>query len=923
MTIRPHGLDLMIDDAALARDLEIIAVSAEDVRSAAVKASVRARLKAALAEGRAAAERRLLADGDGLSCAARISAVQDTVIGALADFAVRHVYPSDNPSEAEHMAIVAVGGYGRGTLAPGSDIDLLFLLPYKQTAWGESVVEYVLYMLWDLGQKVGHATRSVDESIRQAKGDMTVRTAILEARRIWGREALYDELLRRFDVEVALGSGAEFVAAKLAERDERHRRAGNTRYLVEPNVKDGKGGQRDLQTLYWIGKYVYRVRRVEDLVEAGVFDRAEYRRFVKCEAFLWTVRCHLHFLTGRAEERLSFDVQAALASRIGFTDGKGLSAVERFMKQYFLVAKTVGDLTRILAAALEAREVKTVPLLNRFMLRLTGPKITIPREFPQFRVEHDRLGPKDEEVFARDPVDLVRIFHAAQVLNVTLHPDALKLITRSLRLIDRALQEDGEANRLFLAILTAKNQPETVLRLMNEAGVLGRFIPDFGRIVAMMQFNMYHHYTVDEHLLRCIGLLSDIDNGLLKEDHPLATEIFPTIQNRRALYVALFLHDIAKGRPEDHSEAGREVALRLCPRFGLTPAETETVAWLVQEHLTMSQIAQSRDLSDPRSIRAFADVVQSPERLKLLLVLTIADIRAVGPGVWNGWKGQLLRTLYYETEPVLAGGHSRIERPRRVSASREALRKALSAWPADEADSLVARHSPAYFMKVEPQRQIAHAELIRRARAEGRPVATEIATDAFRSVTELTVFTRDQPRLVATIAGACAAAGANIVDAQIFTTTDGYALDTIALSREFDREDDEIRRAARIGQSIAQALAGEIRLPQMIAERRARGTRTRPFTVAPEVLVDNSWSDAFTVIEVSGLDRPGLLYELTTAIADLFLDIGSAHVATFGERAVDVFYVTDLAGEKVTNPERQRQISDTLLAVFHPVAEAA
>jgi [protein-PII] uridylyltransferase len=442
-------------------------------------------------------------------------------------------------------------------------------------------------------------------------------------------------------------------------------------------------------------------------------------------------------------------------------------------------------------------------------------------------------------------------------------------------------------------------------------------VPEFGRIVAMMQFNMYHHYTVDEHLLRCIGELSEIERGLRAEEHPLATEIFPTILSRRALYVALFLHDIAKGRKEDHSDAGAAVAAKLCPRFGLDASETDTVIWLVREHLTMSMVAQSRDLSDPKTIQAFAERVQSLERLKLLLILTVADIRAVGPGVWNGWKGQLLRTLYYETEPVLAGGHSRIERKRRIAHAQAELRRLLSpAWTEEEVDRLIARHDAAYWLRVEPQRKVRHAELIRKARDGESPLQTEVVTDAFRAVTELVVYAPDHPRLLAMIAGACAAAGANIVDAQIHTTTDGAALDTIFLSREFEREDDELRRAGRIARSIEDALAGRIKLKQAVRDRARKKSRPRAFQLAPQVLLNNSWSEQFTVIEVSGLDRPGLLFDLTNGLSNLSLNIASAHVATFGERAVDVFYVTDLMGHKVESEDRQRQVVARLLEVF-------
>src|SRR5712675_2238106 len=576
-------------------------------RERELRIAVAQRLKAAHADARIVAEQLLLEDRNGRRCAERLCRLQDDIIMVLYDFVAKHLYPSQSPSDAERMAVVATGGYGRGLMAPGSDIDLLFLLPYKQTAWGESVAEVILYCLWDMGLKVGHATRSVDECIRQAKADMTIRTAILEARFLLGDRKLYDELVTRFDKQIAHGTAPQFVAAKLAEREERHRRAGQSRYLVEPNVKDGKGGLRDLHTLFWIAKYVYRVREPEELIEKGVFNRREYLLFRRCEDFLWSVRCHMHFLAGRAEERLSFDIQREIAMRLGYTERPGLRDVERFMKHYFLIAKDVGDLTAILCAKLEDSQAKAMPVLSRMMARFRPRTRHTLTETDDFAVDYNRINVTDENVFKRDPVNLIRIFHLAQKYNLAFHPDAMHLATRSLRLIDAPFREDPEANRLFLEILTSKNDAETVLRRMNEAGVLGRFVRAFGRIVAMMQFNMYHHYTVDEHLLRCIGILSDIDAGR-SEDTKLATELMRTIQprHRELLYVALFLHDIAKGRQEDHSIAGARVARRLCPRLGFSAAETDTIAWVVEQHLVMSAVAQSRDLSDRVTIKNFS-----------------------------------------------------------------------------------------------------------------------------------------------------------------------------------------------------------------------------------------------------------------------------------------------------------------------------
>jgi len=911
-----RGSGELIDARALAADLEKFAAQHRgDERD--LRAQVAQRLKTALGDGTAKAEKLLLKDRHGRRCAERLCRMEDEIIRILFDFARKHLYPSQNPSEAERMAVIATGGYGRGLQAPGSDIDLLFLLPYKQTAWGESVAEAILYCLWDMGLKVGYATRSVDECIRQSKADMTIRTAILEARFLLGDRALFDELQSRFDNEVVRNTAADFVAAKLAEREERHRRAGQSRYLVEPNVKDGKGGLRDLHTLFWIAKYVYRVRGRDELIKCGVFDKQEYLLFRRCENFLWSVRCHMHFVTGRAEERLSFDIQREIAVRLGYTAHPGLRDVERFMKHYFLIAKDVGDLTAILCAELENAHAKSVPVLSRVMARLRPVQRKRLADNDDFLIENNRIDLVNDNVFKRDPVNLIRIFHLAQRHNLAFHPDAMRTITRSLRLVDAKLRDNPEANRLFLDVLTSKKDPETVLRRMNESGVLGKFVRAFGKIVAMMQFNMYHHYTVDEHLLRCIGILQEIENGAAT-DSPLANELIHKIQpaHRKVLYVTLFLHDIAKGRPEDHSIAGARVARRFCPRLGFSAAETNLCAWLIENHLVMSSVAQSRDLSDRKTIENFAAVVQSAERLKLLTVLTTADIKAVGPGVWNGWKAQLIRTLYYETEPVITGGFSEVNRAQRVAMAQAEFREAMGDWPQDELETYVSKLYPPYWLKVDLPHKIEHARFVRRTDAAKKSLSTTVAFDVERAVTELTVLCPDHPWLLSIIAGACAVAGANIVDAQIYTTTDGRALDTISLRREFDREEDEQRRATRIAESIEQALRGELRLPEVVNKRAAPKGRIRAFALEPAVTINNQWSDRYTMVEVTGLDRTGLLYELTATLSKLNLNIASAHVATFGERVVDVFYVTDLLGAQITSPTRQAAIKRALIALF-------
>jgi [protein-PII] uridylyltransferase len=585
------------------------------------------------------------------------------------------------------------------------------------------------------------------------------------------------------------------------------------------------------------------------------------------------------------------------------------------MKHYFLVAKDVGDLTRILCAALEDQQAKATPGLTGVLSRFAHRSRKIPGSI-EFVEDRGRIALANPDVFKRDPVSLIRLFHVADINGLEFHPDALKRVTRSLSLIDNALRDNEEANRLFLAILTSRRDPALILRRMNEAGVLGRFIPEFGKIVSMMQFSMYHHYTVDEHLIRAVDVLSEIDKGKANDIHPLVNQLMPGIEDRDALYVAVLLHDIAKGRQEDHSIAGAKVARKLGPRFGLSPKQTELVVWLVEEHLTMSMVAQTRDLTDRKTITDFADRVQSLERLKMLLILTVCDTRAVGPGVWNGWKGQLLRTLYYETELLLAGGFSEVSRKERAKSAADALFNVLSDWSQKDRKTYSKLHYQPYLLSVPLEDQVRHTQFIRQTDKAGQALATMVRTDSFHAITEITVLSPDHPRLLTVIAGACAAAGANIADAQIFTTSDGRALDTIHINREFSDDADELRRAATIGKMIEDVLSGRKRLPEVIATRTKNRRKNKAFVIPPSVTMSNTLSNKFTVIEVECLDRTGLLSEITAVLSDLSLDIQSARITTFGEKVIDTFYVTDLVGQKITNDNKRGNIIARLKAVM-------
>jgi [protein-PII] uridylyltransferase len=904
----------IIDRRALAEQLSAVVPVARSPaldRSAFVEP-----VKAALTAGHAEIRRRFEATGEGAAVMREQCFLIDQLIRALFDLVTGDIYPLPNPTSGEKLAIVAVGGYGRGELAPYSDIDLLFLLPYKRTPRTEQVVEYLLYLLWDLGLKIGHATRSVEECLRQAKSDLTIRTGLLEARYFWGEQALFRDLKRRFDSDIVRGTAAQFVEGKLAERDARHQRVGDSRYQLEPNIKEGKGGLRDLHTLFWIAKYIYRTDDIGKLVEQGVLSAEESLRFDHAQSFLWTVRCHLHYLAGRAEERLTFDLQTEIGRRMGYADDQQGRGVERFMKDYFLVAKDVGDLTRIFCAILEADQKRR----RRLSWARWGAGR---RSLDGYVLDGERLTIPGEDFFKKDPVALLRLFHVAQEHGLDIHPRALRAASQSLKLIDDRLREDPEANRLFIEILTSRKDPETALRRMNEAGVFGRFIPDFGRVVAQMQYDMYHHYTVDEHTLFAIGILHKVESGLLEEEHPLATEVVAEIVSRRALYLAVLLHDIAKGRGGDHSEIGEQIAVQLAPRLGLSDEETETVAWLVRWHLLMSGTAFKLDIGDPKTIHDFVERVQSPERLKLLLILTVADIRAVGPNVWNGWKAALLRELYHRATELMSGGLTVAAQDSRIAAAQASARRLLPDFGEEEFATFTSRGYPFYWLSFDPETHARHARLMREAEQSGAPLTVEKRVDLLRSVTEITLYTADHPGLFSRIAGALAVSNANIVDAKIMTMSNGMALDTFCVQdlagRAFDRPD----KLAKLAVIFENVLTGDLKPHRELARPPAFPSRMQVFTVMPRVLVDNKASASHTVIEVNGRDRPGLLYELTRELTRLNLQISSAKISTYGEKVVDVFYVKNLFGHKVEQPAKLSEIQKSLGAVLATASDAA
>ncbi|WP_298471158.1 [protein-PII] uridylyltransferase [uncultured Erythrobacter sp.] len=894
----------ILDRRALAEAISALAEEqGEEARPAILEA-----LRDALDNGRAELARRLAEKPSaGYECVHGHSFLVDQIVRVIHDYIVEHVYPVPNRTAAERLAILAVGGYGRAEMAPHSDVDIAFITPMKRAPWCEQVIEAMLYLLWDLGLKVGQSSRTIADSMTMAKEDLTIRTALLEGRLVWGDQELYEELRQRFWTDVVKGSERLFLTQKLEERNQRHKRMGDSRYVVEPNVKDGKGGLRDLQTLYWIGKYIHRAETAAELVGVGLLTPTEYRSFRRAEGFLLAVRSHMHTITDRAEDRLTFDLQREVAARMNFADRPGKSAVERFMQFYFLQVKRVGNLTGVFLSHLDEEFAK-----KRVRGGFFAGWNTKPRVLKGYVVDGGRIKAPSDDWFHKDPVRLIEIFQLAEAEGLEVHPDTMRQADRDSKLIKATVRKDKRANALFLDLLGGRKDPESALRWMNEAGVFGRFVPDFGRVNAQMQFDMYHHYTVDEHTIRAIGLLSQIERGLLAKDHPRATKQIHKVASRRALFVAVLLHDIAKGRGGDHSVLGAEVAHELCPRFGLDQKETELVAWLVLQHLLMSSTAQKRDLTDPKTIEDFVAEVKTVDRLRNLAILTAVDIRAVGPGTWNSWKGQLLGELYDAAQERLRLGHKRHGRAERVHAKKAGV-AAILGQKAGLIDEVGEMMSDAYWI-AEPEDIIAKNFIqYEEAQRIEEHLSIHCEADEERGATLVSVIAADHPGLFYRIAGGIHLAGANIIDARIHTAMNGYAVDNFLvqdLHGEPFREDSQI---ARLKKGIRDALLAQVELVPKLAARPLSHSRAKAFEVAPNVNFDNTASNNFTVVEVTARDRPALLNRLAHALYRANLMVQSAHITAYGESAADTFYVTDLTGAKITAPDRLAEIEAMLL----------
>lgn len=824
----------------------------------------------------------------------------DQVVIAVLHVAQTYIHPQ--PDTNEKIALIAVGGYGRGEMAAHSDVDLLFLTPHKVTPWAESLIESMLYILWDLKLKVGHASRTIKDCLQLGRDDFTIRTSLVEYRYLAGDAALADTLGEQLLENLFSGTEAEFIDAKLAERTERHRKQGGQRYMVEPNVKEGKGGLRDLQSLFWIGKYVHGTQNAKELIAAGVYTLEEFQTFKTAEDFLWSVRAHLHIIAKRAMDQLTFDMQVEVADRMGYVDRDGRRAVEHFMQDYFRQATKVGELTRIFLTSLEATHKKPEPMLARWLKRRKKAKAP-------YAIKQNRLTVDDEDTFFANTLNMLGIIEEALRTGTLLHPDAMRLLSSNLDLFDDAARKDPAANRLFLNTLLKHGNPERGLRRLNEIGVLGAFIPEFAPIVAMMQFNMYHHYTVDEHTIQCISHLSKIERGKLVEELPIASGILERGVNRKVLYVALLLHDIGKGRPEDHSILGAQIARKVAPRLGLNKKECELVEWLIRNHLLLSDVAQKRDISEPRTVRGFANAMKTVERLDLLTVLTVCDIRGVGPGTWNNWKAVLIRNLHAATKDALENGIEDLNRETREAEAKRMLRAALSDWDAKALRTEMGRHYGPYWQALPKDTHVIFAGLL--IELPDDKIAIDLMLDEDQDATRACFAMVDHPGLFSRMTGALALVGANIVNARTYTSKDGYAT-AVFWIQDADGAPYEEARLPRLEQMIKRTLKGEVVAGEALKDRDKIKKRERAFKVPTQITFDNDGSEIYSIIEVDTRDRAGLLFDLTRTLAQNHVYIASAVIATYGEQVVDTFYVKDMVGMKFYAPAKRAALEKKL-----------
>ena len=807
----------------------------------------------------------------------------------------------------QRLTVVARGGYGRAELNPYSDIDLLFLYDYKPGPYLEVVTETILHALWDAGLIIGYSVRNATECVKMAAADLKEKTAILDARLLAGDEELYAQFEQALVSDVLNRDQQNFFKTKLEESRERHKHYGDSVYLLEPQLKEGEGGLRDLHTALWLAKVKYKVHSLLELVQRAVITEAELGEVVGAQDFLLRLRNALHFASRRHTDQLTFEFQEQIAPSLGFCDGDGLAASAHLMRAYYQQASTVLRFSEGLIARV-TEDMAT----SRFFRRIPGRQIR-PGVIIQSRV----LGITDAQLFQREPLNLIEIFADCQAHGVELSGNTYQLVRDHLAVVDDQMRQAPETGAALMKILGARQRVADTLEAMHRAGVLGAIIPEFGNLYARVLHDLYHIYTVDRHSLAAVRELEKLRAGEFKDSNPLLTEVAREYGPLPIVFLALLLHDIGKGHGHDHHERGALLAAEVCKRLGRDSEESDLVTFLVHQHLMMSQVAQKGDVNDDRTVNDFARQIGSIDRLKALYLLTFADMRAVAPSVYNNWRDMLLSDLYMKTLKLLEqGDREAVDPERRLALVKTAVRQQLSETNASlrEISDFLELMPERYFLTVPEADIAAHFEAMRAL--DHRRLVCRHRHFPDLEFSEFIVVTVDEPGLFSKIAGVLTANYLNILSARITTRADSVALDVFHVSHlhgagALAMEED---RWLRVERDLERVLTGEQDIVALVATAQRSRLAGRKFVrrVPTEVTVDNRSSEKFTVVDVFTQDRVGLLFAITHTLFQLGYIIHLARISTNADQALDVFYVSDRAGNKIVELERMRALRDAL-----------
>ena len=840
---------------------------------------------------------------DGISVVQSITAMTDALVTrlftALSDDLQMH--------KSGQLSLVAVGGYGRRELNPYSDLDLMFLYSGKESKVVEEAANRLLYFLWDLKLDVGYSVRTLADCVETAAGDLTVKTALLDARLLTGSEQLYKDFKKLMVTQVLAKRSDSFIGAKLEELRKRREKYGSSVYILEPNLKEGEGCLRDLHTAMWVAKIKYKVDEPRELVMKGVLSEEELGIYYNSLNYLWRLRNELHYLAGRKNDQLTFEAQTSIARFSGYEDRGKTLAVEQFMQDFYLHANRVEHFSSLLITKCSQREDSARKILGYFTRRPVGDGLYVMK---------GELVVPDESVIAKDPIRLIKIFEYAQKQGVSIGLAGKGLIRENLDLVNDKFRRAKEANASFIRILQSEKGVSETLQQMHHLGFLNRFVPEFERIYCKVQHDAYHIYTVDTHTLFAVEEIAKLRRGEHRDTVPLLTQLALEVDKRWLLLLAVLLHDVGKGSGTGHAEVGAELSKTIARRMGLSREDTERLQFLVRNHLLLAHIAQRRDLHDERMIIQFARQMEKSENLKMLYLLTYADIKAVGPEVWTGWKGLLLQELYEKAFQVLERGDFKLEASGdRVKRVKRAIFDLLSGdYPAqlikEELQALSTRHLLSYTPEV-------IADQVRTLLAlPDRQLVLKVSHETDRGYTNCTVCTYDVPGLFSMITGVMAANGMNILGAQIHTNTNEKVLDVLQVNSPQGFVITEESRWKRFETDLQQVLEGRVKVSALVAKRHRPSIlseKAKP-TAPARVEIDNEVSSDYTVIDIYAHDKVGVLYAITSTLTRLGLYIGVSKISTKVDQVADVFYVKDIFGHKLSEPGKLEEIRKELLA---------